>query len=79
MQTVHFSDESNFVLNGSDGKTYVREKVGKELSPQCPKASVKFGEGISWIESYGDVNSSANSMGVTENYSFCYLKFFEKI
>ena len=42
-QTVHFSDGSKFLLIGSDGKTYVRLKVGEELSPKCLKASVKFG------------------------------------
>ena len=44
-QTVHFSDESKFLLIGSDGKTYVRRKVGEELSPKCLKARVKFGGG----------------------------------
>ena len=44
-QTVHFSDESKFLLIGSDGKTYVRQKGGEELSPKCLKASVKFGGG----------------------------------
>ena len=44
-QTVHFSDESKFLLIGSDGKTYVRRKVGEELSPKCLKASIKFGGG----------------------------------
>ena len=43
-QTVHFSDESKFLLIGSDGKTYVRRKVGEELSPKCLKTSVKFDE-----------------------------------
>ena len=33
------------MLIGSDGKTYVRRKVGEELSPKCLKASVKFGGG----------------------------------
>ena len=41
---MHFSDESNFLF-GSDGKTYVRRKVGEELSPKSLKASVKFGVG----------------------------------
>ena len=42
---VHFSDESKFLLIGSDGKTYVPRKVGEELSPKCLKASVKFSRG----------------------------------
>ena len=44
-QTVHFSDESQFELFGSDGQTNVRRRVGEELSPQCLKAIVKFGGG----------------------------------
>ena len=32
-QMVHFSNESKFLLNGLDGKTYVRRKVGEEYSP----------------------------------------------
>ena len=44
-QTVHFSDESKFLLIGWDGKTYIRRKVGEELSPMCLKASVQFGGG----------------------------------
>ena len=42
---MHFSDKSNFLLIGSDGKTYVHRKVDEELSPMCPKASIKFGGG----------------------------------
>ena len=34
-----------FLLIGSDGKTYIRRKVGEELSPKCLKASIKFGGG----------------------------------
>ena len=41
-QAVHFSDETKFMLFGSDGNTYVRRKVGEELSPKCIKANVKF-------------------------------------
>ena len=44
-QTVHFSDESKFLFIASDGKTYVRRKVGEELSLKCLKASVKFSGG----------------------------------
>ena len=44
-QMVHFSDESKFLLIGSDGKTYVRLKVDEELSSKCLEASVKFGGG----------------------------------
>ena len=34
-----------FLLIGSDGKTYVRQKVGEKLLPKCLKVSVKFGWG----------------------------------
>ena len=44
-QTVHFMDESKFLLIGSDGKIYVRRKVDEELLLKCLKASVKFGGG----------------------------------
>ena len=44
-QTVHSSDEYKFLLIGSDGKTYVRRKVGEKLSPKCHKASVSGGGG----------------------------------
>ena len=40
---VHFSDDSELI--GSDGKMYIRRKVGEELLPKCLKASVKFGGG----------------------------------
>ena len=55
-QTVHFSDESKFLLIGSDGKTYVRRKVDEELSPKCLKAGVKFGGGsvMAWGMISGD-------------------------
>ena len=55
-QTVHFSDESKFLLIGSDGKTYICRKVGEELSPKCLKASVKFGGGsvMVWRMILGD-------------------------
>ena len=39
-QTVHFSDESMFLLI-----TYIHQKVGEELSPKFLKACVKFGGG----------------------------------
>ena len=43
---VHLSDESKFNLFESDGKSFVRHKNGKRLSPQCVKKTVKFGGGI---------------------------------
>ena len=42
---VHFSDESKFILFGSDGKRFVRCKNGERLSPQGIKKTVKFGVG----------------------------------
>ena len=53
---VHCSDESRFLLIGSDGKTYVRRKVGEELSPKCLKARVKLGgrSVMVWVMISGD-------------------------
>ena len=42
---VPFSEESKFDLFGSDGKRFVRCKIGERLSPQCIKKTVKFGGG----------------------------------
>ena len=39
---VHFSDEFEFNLFGSDGKKFVRHKNEECLSPQCVKKTVKF-------------------------------------
>ena len=39
-QMVLFSDESKFLLIGSDRKTYVRRKVGKELWPK-PQTGIR--------------------------------------
>ena len=47
------------MLIGSDGKTYVCQKVGEELSPKCLKASVKFGGGSVMV--YGMI--SGNGVG----------------
>ena len=44
-QMMHFSDESMFLLIGSNGKTYVCQKIGEELLPKCLKAGVKFSGG----------------------------------
>ena len=53
-QTVHFSNESKFMLIDSDGKIDVYRKVGGELSPKCIKASVKFGgeSGMVWGDDF---------------------------
>lgn len=42
---VHFSDESKFNVIGSDGKSYVRRKIGERLSVNCVKKTVKHGGG----------------------------------
>jgi transposase len=42
---VFFSDESKFNLVGSDGKQYVRRKMGERLDRKCVKVSAKFGGG----------------------------------
>ena len=43
---VHFSDESKLNLFGSDGKRFIRRKIGEHLSPQCVEKTVKFGGGV---------------------------------
>ena len=57
---MHSSDESKFLLIGSDRKTYVRQKVSEELSPKCFKATVKFGgrSVMVWGMIFGDGVSS---------------------
>ena len=45
---VHLSDESKFILFGSDGKKFIRRKNGERLSPQCAEKTVKFGGGALW-------------------------------
>lgn len=40
---VIWSDESKFNLFGSDGRVYVRRRVGEELLPECVHQTVKFG------------------------------------
>lgn len=52
---VHFSDESKFNLFGSDGKNYVRRKIGERLSSNCVKKSVKHGGGSIMV--WGSISS----------------------
>ena len=42
---VLFSDESPFTLFQSEGKTYVRRRVGEELKEECISPTVKHGGG----------------------------------
>ena len=42
---IIWSDESKFNLFGSDGRIYVRRRVGEEYLPQCVQQTVKFGGG----------------------------------
>lgn len=42
---VVFTDESKFNRFGSDGKSYVRRRVGEEFTPKCTKPTVKGGGG----------------------------------
>ena len=42
---IIWSDESKFNLFGSDGRIYVRRRVGEEYLPQCVQQMVKFGGG----------------------------------
>ena len=47
---VIWSDESKFNLFGSDGRAYVRRRVGEDFLPECVDQTVKFGGGnvIMW-------------------------------
>ncbi|KAF2366364.1 Transposase Tc1-like, partial [Trinorchestia longiramus] len=44
-QKVFFSDESKFNVIGSDGKQFVRRRIGESLNSNCIKKTVKFGGG----------------------------------
>ena len=44
-KSVYFSDESKFVVLGSDGRNYVRRGTEEKLDPKCTKKTVKFGGG----------------------------------
>ena len=39
-------DESKFNLFGSDGRVYVRRRVGEDFLPECGDLTVKFGGGM---------------------------------
>ena len=47
---VIWSDESKFNLFGSDGRVYIRRRVGDDFLPECVDRTVKFGGGnvIMW-------------------------------
>lgn len=42
---ILWSDESKFNLFGSDGRVYVRRRMGEEYLPECVQPTVKFGGG----------------------------------
>ena len=42
---VVWSDESKFNLFGSDGRVYIRRRVGEDYLPECIQSTVKFGGG----------------------------------
>ena len=42
---VVLSDESKFNLFGSDGRVYIRRRVGEDYLPKCVQSTVKFGGG----------------------------------
>ena len=49
-KVIWSDDESKFNLFGSDGRVYVRRRVGKDFLPECVDRTVKFGGGnvIMW-------------------------------
>ena len=44
-QKVVWSDESRFKKCGSDGKLYIRRRIGEEFNPKCTQGTVKHGGG----------------------------------
>jgi hypothetical protein len=42
---VVWSDESKFSRTGSDGRLYIRRRIGEEFDPRCTTATVKHGGG----------------------------------
>ena len=42
---IVWSDESKFNLFGSDGRVYIRRRVGEDYLPECVQSTVKFGGG----------------------------------
>ena len=42
---VLWSDESKFSRTGSDGRTYIRRRVGEEFHPRCTIGTIKHGGG----------------------------------
>ena len=42
---VVWSDESKFILFGSDGRVYIRRRKGKDYLLECVQSTVKFGGG----------------------------------
>ena len=42
---VIWSDKSKFNLFGSDGRVYIRRRIGEDFHPDCIQQTVKFGGG----------------------------------
>ena len=42
---VIWSDESKFNLFGSDGRVYIRRRIGADFHPDCIQQTVEFGGG----------------------------------
>ena len=60
---IIWSDESKFNLFGSDGRIYVRRRVGEEYLPQCVQQMVKFGGGSVMV--WGCISCDGTSPIVT--------------
>ena len=45
-KVIWSDDESKFNLFGSDGRVYVRRRVGEDFLPECVERTVKFGGGM---------------------------------
>ena len=58
-KSVYFGDESKFNVFGSDGKTYVRRRMGERLDPKCKKKTVKFRGGS--VMAFGMISSQGTT------------------
>ena len=85
-EKVHFSDESKFNVFGSDGRQFVRRRIGERLSPKCVKKTVKHGGGsvMVWgsistegtgplVRLHGKINSSAYK-SILSKYAVPYMR-----
>lgn len=77
---VIFTDESKFNRFGSDGRSYVRRRIGEEFDWRCTKPTVKGGGGSVLIWGSMSINGTGPSYrieGIMDR--FVYLRILENI